>query len=84
MFCDIPDHEIKEFNTVIQMTADDLYANEYEPHAFIKSQVERFGTLIGNVVGPILSGIDIDKIQEFINGIGGVDSVDNNDNGDDS
>ena len=59
-------NEIKEYNMVIQMTYDDLITNEYEPHAFISSQVNRFGSLIGTILGPVLENIDIDKIGQII------------------
>ena len=55
---------------VIQMTADDLIANEYEPHAFFKNQIERFGNLIGTSLKPVLEGLDLSKIQEVISQIG--------------
>ena len=67
----IDERELREFNMVIQMTADDLLANEYENHEFIKNQVERFGSLIGTSLKPILEGLDMSKIQEVISQIGG-------------
>ena len=66
---DIDKEEIDEYYKVIQMTCDDAITNYYEPHAFISSQVERFGTLIGAVLGPVLENIDIDKITEVISEI---------------
>ena len=51
------------------MTYDDLITNEYEPHAFISSQVNRFGSLIGTILGPVLENIDIDKITEAVSEI---------------
>ena len=57
--------EIKEFNMVLQMLCDDIIANEYEMHSFISNQVERFGTLLGNIIAPVLENIDIDKIAEI-------------------
>lgn len=59
-------NEIKEYNMVIQMTYDDLITNEYEPHAFISSQVNRFSSLIGAVLVPVLENIDVNKITEVI------------------
>ena len=57
--------EIKEFDMVLQMACDDLIANEYENHAFIRNQVERFGKLISATLTPILEGLDLDKIKEL-------------------
>ena len=65
----IDQRELKEFNAILQMTCDDVMTNEYEPHAYIKSQVERFGSLIGIALSPILKELDIEKIQEVIKGI---------------
>lgn len=58
--------EIQQFEMILQMTAEDAITNEYEPHAFIKNQVERFGNLVGATLGPILQELDIDKIKETI------------------
>ena len=59
-------NEIKEYNMVIQMTYDDLITNEYEPHAFISSQVNRFGSLVGAMLGPVIENVDVEKIAEVI------------------
>ena len=58
--------ELKEFNMILKMTRDDLMANEYENHAFVREQVERFGTLIGTAFAPVLAQLDTDKIEEII------------------
>lgn len=42
----IPDRELKEFNMILDLTKRDLMQNEYETHAFIKSQVERFSEVL--------------------------------------
>lgn len=57
----IPEKEIAEFNTICDMKKSDLLQNKYENHAFIASQVERFGTLIGITLKPVL-----EKISEQI------------------
>ena len=54
--------EAEEFNTIIEYVAKDTLANEYEPHEFIKSQVERFGTLVGNILAPVLSNMNTDDL----------------------
>lgn len=54
----VPEREIKELNMVVEMTAEDTLTNEYEPHAFIRSQVTRFGTLIGASLAPVLEAIN--------------------------
>lgn len=50
----IPEKEIAEFKMICDMKKSDLLQNKYENHAFIASQVERFGTLIGVTLKPIL------------------------------
>lgn len=62
----IDERELKEFNMVLQMTCDDVITNEYENHAFIIKQVDRFGKLIGNAIVPVLSTLDTEKIEELI------------------
>ena len=67
----IDQRELKEFNMIVQLTCDDVVANEYENHAYITKQVERFGKLIGTALLPVLQGLDMGKVQEVINQIGG-------------
>lgn len=62
----IDDRELKEFNMVLQMTCDDLMANEYENHAFIRAQVERFGNLISATLSPIIEKLDVEEIKKII------------------
>ena len=63
----INQRELKEFNMVLQMTCDDVMANEYEPHAYIRNQVERFGQLVGFILQPFIQQLDVDKIQNVVN-----------------
>lgn len=65
----IDQRELKEFNMVLQMVGDDEITNEYENHAFIAQQVERFGTLTGNVLLPIVSQLDLNKLKEIMDQI---------------
>ena len=60
--------ELDEFERIVDMVAKDTIANEYEPHSFVKSQVERFGNLVGTALLPILSEIDTEKIVEMVKG----------------
>ena len=57
----IPEKEITEFKMLCDMKKSDLLQNKYENHAFISDQVERFGTLIGVTLKPVL-----EKISEQI------------------
>ena len=50
----IPEKEIAEFKMICDMKKSDLLQNKYENHAFISDQVERFGTLIGVTLKPML------------------------------
>ena len=54
---------------LLDFACDDLLANEYEPHAFIREQVERFGSLFGAIVAPAIENIDVSKIEEVMNKI---------------
>lgn len=62
----IDERERKEFRMLLDFACDDLLVNEYEPHAFIREQVERFGNLIGTMLVPILNNIDIDKLEDML------------------
>lgn len=62
----IDQKELKEFNMVIQMASDDIIANEFENHAFITKQVDRFGKIIGNTLMPIISQLDLSQINEIL------------------
>ena len=62
----IDDREKKEFQMLLEFACDDLLVNEYEPHAFIRSQVDRFGYLIGTTLAPALENMDLDKMQRLI------------------
>ena len=50
----IPEKEIAEFKMICDMKKSDLLQNKYENHAFIADQVDRFGTLIGVTLKPVL------------------------------
>lgn len=51
-------YEWDEFDELLDMACSDYEYNHTEPHNFVKSQVERFGELIGASLGPVLEGID--------------------------
>ena len=57
----IPAKEISELREMIEMKQRDEMTNQYETHSFISNQVERFGTLIGVTLKPVL-----EKISEQI------------------
>ena len=50
----IPEKEITEFKMICDMKKSDMLQNKYENHAFIADQVDRFGTLIGVTLKPVL------------------------------
>lgn len=50
----IPEKEIAEFKMLCDMKKTDLLQNKYENHPFIADQVDRFGTLIGVTLKPVL------------------------------
>ena len=58
--------EIQEFRMILDMVENDTIQNEYELHAFISNQVERFGSLTGYVLAPLLDKLmqSIDNIDE--------------------
>ena len=62
----IDERERKEFQMLLDFACDDLLVNEYEPHAFIREQVERFGSLFGTIIAPVIENIDVNKIEEVL------------------
>ena len=72
----IPEKEIAEFKMICDMKKSDLLQNKYENHAFVASQVERFGTLIGVTLKPVLDKLatelenmdekDIEKLSKAL------------------
>lgn len=78
----IPEREIKEFRMILDMVESDLIQNEYETHAFISSQVERFGELAGLTLTPLLeqlinavNNIDDKTIDKIMNGLKKVEKL---------
>lgn len=70
----IPEREFKEFRMILDMVENDVMQNEYETHAFISNQVERFGELTGRVLEPalnklgeVLENMDEKTIDKMIN-----------------
>lgn len=62
----LDERELKEFNMILDMICDDVIANEYENHAYITKQVNRFGKLVGDIISPILSQLDLSRVEELI------------------
>lgn len=76
IMCKIPDDELKEFNTVVDMKKNDLLYNRSSAQAFVREQVERFGTLIGTTAGAALDGVkeaivnlDDSKVTEILKAV---------------
>ena len=69
----VDDRELKEFNMVLQMTSDDVMTNEYENHAFISKQLDRFGELINVIITQITSNIDISEIDRIMHKLNIID-----------
>lgn len=68
----IPEKEIAELKMLCDFSKNDFLANQYETHAFISSQVTRFGELIGVTLKPVLEklteqleNMDEDKIDKI-------------------
>jgi hypothetical protein len=71
---EIPEKECMEFDNVLDMIKNDVIKNEYEIHAFISNQVERFGELFGHVTKPaldrfseVLENMDENAVDNVIN-----------------
>lgn len=78
----IPDREHQEFSMILDMVKSDVIKNEYETHAFIIKQIERFGELFGRFTEPalqrlseVLENMDektIDKMVDKLKGLNGI------------
>lgn len=60
------ERELKEFNMILDMTCDDVVFNEYENHAYITKQINKIGKVVNDVLSPIISQLDIGKIENII------------------
>lgn len=54
----IPASEISEFRAIVDMKQKDAMANYATPQSYISNQVERFGTLLGVTLKPVLDKIN--------------------------
>lgn len=57
----IPADEISELRSLLDLKQKDILFNKTEVHNYVSSQIERFGTLIGVTLKPVL-----DKIAESV------------------
>lgn len=57
IFSFIPEYELHEYETVLEMVKDDVIKNEYEPHAYLRGLIDRFAKI---------SGISLDGIQKYL------------------
>ena len=71
----IPERELKELNMLLDMAQNDIMQNEYEIHAFISSQVQRFTDLFSTAFAPAidevtkqLKGMDKKTLLRFLQG----------------
>lgn len=76
----VPEKELQELAMILELTEKDVITNEYEPHAFIANQAERFGTLVGVSLSPVLDTLakslgelDNDKLAAILSNLDKVD-----------
>ena len=51
---------------VLDMEANDVITNEYEPGGFVRNQVTRFGNLVGATLLPIIESIDLSELENIL------------------
>jgi hypothetical protein len=68
----IPENEVSDFKILLDMSVDDIMANELSTQAFISNQITRFGQLANVTINPILEkladeigNLDEDKINQL-------------------
>ena len=73
----LPEKDVAEFYTLIDLSCADLERNYNSPHAYVSREVERFGTLIGVSTTPLLNKIsegienlDAEKTEKIAKAIG--------------
>lgn len=78
----IPERELREFRMVLDMVGNDVVQNEYETHAFISNQVERFGELTGVLLKPVIEqlsktieNMDEKTIEKMVNKLSGMNGL---------
>ena len=59
--------ELSEFYSILQMTCDDIVSNEYENHAFITKQVNKYLDILRTLIIPTIENIDLNKIKDIVN-----------------
>ena len=84
IYSNIPEKELKEFRMILDMVGNDIMQNEYETHAFISNQVNRFGELFGFIVKPAIEQLiktienmdekNIEKMVDKLKGLNGLKS----------
>ena len=70
IFNKIPEKELNEFNTVMDMATNDIMANKYEPHAYFGNLVDRIANVI-NFIANVPDDVDTEAINEQIGDIDG-------------
>lgn len=63
---DIDERELKEFQMLLDFACDDIMVNEYEPHAFMREQVNRFSELFKVALSSVTQNIDTAQIEDVI------------------
>lgn len=59
-------NEIDDFKMILTGVQNDVMTNEYDPHAYFASQVERFGKLLGFVIEPFLDKLNAQDIVGLV------------------
>lgn len=61
----IPEKELNELTTMIDMVSDDLIANKYELHSYIRELSEKFFTFVSEYLAPLSDTLN--QLSEAIN-----------------
>lgn len=66
----IPEKELSEFTTVVDMVADDLMTNKYEPHAYVNNVLEKILNLLNPAIDVLnnlseqIKDVDFDELTK--------------------
>lgn len=71
MVCQLmPERLMATLDSVLKMKSDDLIANYYEPHAFIRSQVIKYVPMVHKFVDKLLEGMEKVDWSVFFKDVG--------------
>jgi len=70
IFAKIPERELAEFNTVLDMVSNDVMTNKYEPHAYVNDVLTRLADIL-SAFTDVAENLDVKEIASALEGVNG-------------